>query len=302
MADCVLCGREQADVAYACSDCAGRYRRACHDIATAATGARDVANGQARRGPAVAGGSSEGRLPINLSARARLDAATNAVTTWARHVSETRGEPVTDPPRHIAGPACRSHVCEHRSCAIIRDDPDQVTVAALWLARQTEWIRHRREIEEALPVLERAARIMRSLADGPADRRWLGQCGAPLDDGPCRTDLYARDGAATARCRTCEAEYVVADRRRANAELARGYSYTATEISDAYPEIRTDRIRQWASRGRITSTGPVDGRPAYDLGEVLELAAKEAARLAGEQAKRARRRDAELQSDRELAS
>jgi len=86
---CVRCARPTPD-GYACSNCAGRAVGHLKELADLVPAARDVAHGQSRRGPAVAGGSGA-RLELNLTAQARLDAITNTLTTWARAISEERG-------------------------------------------------------------------------------------------------------------------------------------------------------------------------------------------------------------------
>lgn len=270
MTECVICERPVDGVAYGCQTCANRARTNLATTADLAVAARAVAAGLTRRGPSVGGGGG-GRLPINLAATDRLDKAQNAITTWARHVSAERGQPI---------PVGR----------------DPLATAADWLAGHVEWLRHRREVDEAYGDISAAARVITGLIDGPGDRRWLGQCGATTDDGePCRTDLHARDGAATAKCRTCGASVDVARRRAELGQLVRGYAYTASEIAAAYPHVKATRIRKWAERGRIASCGDYDGRPVYDLGEVLERAARETARRVALLAKRAdqEKRDAE---------
>jgi hypothetical protein len=81
------------DQAYACSGCAFRAGDQLHTIADMTDAARDVAQGRARRGSSGSS-SAEGRLPLNLGATQRLDAVQNALSTWARHIAETRGVPL----------------------------------------------------------------------------------------------------------------------------------------------------------------------------------------------------------------
>ena len=89
---CVVCGRPTDG--YACPTEANRAAGHLRDIADLAPAARDVAMGQTRRGAPVGGGSGSG-LELNLRATARLDAVQNTLVTWARHVSEERGIPIT---------------------------------------------------------------------------------------------------------------------------------------------------------------------------------------------------------------
>ena len=277
-AQCVICTAPLPDQAYACSRCAGRIGRDLAEVADLAGPARAVAAGQTRRGTAAVSGATQGRLPLNLAAAARVDAATNAVTTWARHVASERGVEV--PSVHAGGRTGWSE-----GDRVAQGVSGDLSAAARWLVGHLEWLRHRVEVDEVARDVAAAVRVLRGVVDGPSPRRWLGQCGAIGHDGPCRLDLGARPGATTARCR-CGASVVVADRLAELAELVRGYSYTAAEISEAYPEIRANTIRVWASRGRLLPTGEIDGRPVYDLGEVLDRARSELLRRAERQARR----------------
>jgi hypothetical protein len=269
-ATCTTCTQPVDGVAYGCGPCTKITAERLAAIAELASAARDVAAGQTRRGPAVGGTGGGSRLPLNLAAAARLDSATNAIVTWARHVIETRGG---------NGPEING---ERRTGS---SEGEPLGAAARWLVEHVEWFRHRGAWAEFHTDVAAAERVLRAVVDGPPPRRWLGQCGAPGDDGPCRHDITARAGASTARCR-CGASVVVADRLAELAHLVRGYSYTAAEIAEAYPEIRANTIRVWASRGRILPTGEIDGRPTYDLGEVLDRARDELRRRAEREAQR----------------
>lgn len=193
-----------------------------------------------------------------MRACAKLDAVTSELTTWARAVADERGQ-------------------------AIPSGPDPIATCASWLAEHVEWLRHRQESTEAFDTFAAAARVLVGLVDGPGERRWLGQCG---DD--CTTDLYARVGATFAECGTCGTRHDVADRRAWLDETARGYSYTAAEIEQAYG-IRANTIRVWHHRGRVQSSGEVDGRPLFQLGAVLDLAAQDAARRATLESRRQRK-------------
>src|SRR5690606_13335128 len=88
-----------------------------------------------------------------------------------------------------------------------------------------------------------------------------------------KLDLYVRPGDTYARC-ACGASAPVAEVLATLDKLTRAHAYTAAEIEAAY-RIRADRIRKWASRGRIAQHGTDRlGRPLYLLGDVLDLARK----------------------------
>jgi hypothetical protein len=181
---------------------------------------------------------------------------------------------------------------------------DPIISAARFLADHLEWLRHRPEADEVLADIEACARIVAGIARGPAAQKYLGPCGAvvivehrreePLfesgwdvyqtEHGPCEGDVYAREGASVGRCRDCGAE-VSTDARRAwlDAEV-RSRAFRAVEISRAY-NINIKTIRSWINRGQLIAHG--DG--LYNVGDVLDLAAADAARKAEEQARRARR-------------
>lgn len=168
-----------------------------------------------------------------------------------------------------------------------------------------EFLRHRPEVDEFLTDVEAAHRVIRGIVRGPAEQRYLGPCGAipvgPVRDGalqvdeiwagdPCEGDVYGRAGGDKGTCRTCGAQVDQAERRAWLDDEVRQHSYTAAEIADAYP-IKAATIRQWLSRGLLVAHGEINGRPLLKLGEVLELAAGDAARREEARATRARRKE-----------
>jgi hypothetical protein len=90
---CVRCGAPTDG--YACSRCAFRAGDQLHDIGDMAGAARDIAHGlSSRQSGSAAAGKPGSRLPLDLAATARLDAIEAELTTWCRHVAETRGVPL----------------------------------------------------------------------------------------------------------------------------------------------------------------------------------------------------------------
>jgi transposase len=271
------------DTAYVCPACGRGLERDLRELAELAddTPARAAQYGVGAR----SGG--EQPLPFNPDASDRLAAIASTVTTWCRHVAETRG----------------------RSLPSGGNRP--TAVAAAWLGRHdnVEWLRHRQEAERAFAELTDACRDLRRLVDRKATRRYLGPCGAPqfieagddddevgrvvyeIEGPPCTGDVYVREHATTGACDTCGGVVDAAERRMWLDETVRGHAFRIVQIADAFG-IKANTISQWVARGRLVPHGhDGEGRPLVNVGEVLDLAAQDAARRATNQAKAARRRD-----------
>jgi hypothetical protein len=140
---------------------------------------------------------------------------------------------------------------------------DPLIAAAQFLVTQLDWLRHARD-EQGGPyaasvfaeIRDCAARL-RATVEGPADRRYLGPCGATWDIGTladrdqtltCEGDVYGVAGAQTGRCRTCRTEYRQADRRIWLDEQVSGsdLAWTARGIADAL-SINVKTVRAWAT-------------------------------------------------------
>jgi hypothetical protein len=176
---------------------------------------------------------------------------------------------------------------------------DPIASLAEFLAGHLEWVRHKPFADEFLNDIDACWRVVRSLAMGPASQRYLGPCGAAIVDfdfttdrstvDTCDGDIYAREGAQSGACRTCGARVGVADRRAWLDSEVRQHAFRASQIAEAYG-VNVNTIRSWAARGQLVPHGrDSDDRPLFNVGDVLDLAAADAARRATEQAKRARR-------------
>jgi hypothetical protein len=104
-----------------------------------------------------------------------LDAVSNALTTMARAIAEERGLQIPSGALGDVSPA------------------DPLTRAAKWLTGQLDWLRHATD-EHGGPYaagvfaeIRDCASRMRAVVEGPADRRYLGPCGAP--SGGSRTSI-----------------------------------------------------------------------------------------------------------------
>lgn len=293
---CIRCGRPMADGAYACPAETAKAAEQLRSLADMVPAARDIAHGLSRRGGGGASGKPGSRLPLDLMATAKLDAVQETLTRWVDYIGTSRGQ--------------------MRPWFAFQGDP--IVIAAQWLPTNLEWMRHKPDREpdddghtwgadEFLTDVDACSRIVAGVARGPQEQRFLGPCGSPaqvettrLDAAPgehtyvdgvrCSGDVYAREGAQHGRCRTCGTEWPTAERRAWLDGEVRQYAYTAAEIADAYP-IKANTIRQWLSRGLLVPHGEIDGKPLLNLGEVLDLAAGDAARREEARATRARRKE-----------
>lgn len=186
---------------------------------------------------------------------------------------------------------------------------DPIIAAAEFIGRHLEWLRHHPACDEQLTTIEACARVVRGLVSGKAGQKYLGPCGAPTredtsvwdgerywemsEEGPpCEGDVYGRAGGDKGTCRTCGAEYDQAERRAWLDDEVRSRAFRAAHIADAY-QINVKTIRSWADRGHLIQHGTDrDGKPLYNVGDVLDLAVGDAARRAEREAKRAASRAA----------
>jgi hypothetical protein len=207
---------------------------------------------------------------------------------------------------------------------------DPIAKLALWLAGHVEWWRHRPEADEFLSDVEACLRIVRGLARGPSEQRYLGPCGADLGDmfgrgcggdvfeyappadSVCAGDVYAHRGAQRGACTTCGAHVATAERQAWLNELARSHAFTDRQIADAYPQLNVKTIRSWRDRGKLKTyyrndqgivvewADPPDGverEKLHYVGDVLDLAAADAARRETDRSTRARRRTTRHEGD-----
>lgn len=325
-AECVRCSRPMADQAYVDQHCAERalWQLLGDDsddrrpgIADMAVAARDVANGLSANLSGSGGSGRPGsRLPLDLAATAKCDSVAGTLGSWLRLVAEERGG-ITADVSHWAEP---------------------IEGIATKLSGQLEWFRHRQFADEFFTDVEACWRVLRGIVREPAAQKYLGPCGALLcwrcdhepEDPPCeRTcdgDVYGHRGAKTGTCRTCGALVDQAERSAWLDGEVRGHAFRAAEIAGAYG-VNVNTIRTWASRtradtgepalasywrtdrGLVTPWTPTDdqdelevrGPRLHYVGDVLDLAAADAARREGERAKRERRAAARAAESEEAA-
>lgn len=241
--DCARCVYPILDTAYACHEC-GKYvaKRLREQAENYAEMHLQIAR-QSRYGDKVRLSGSEPPLPFSVEASIDHGSVVNTITTWARHISEQRGEQPPSVGRNLM----------------------------LWLADQTDWLRYRQEAGEALDELDYATRIVERCIDAPAQHWYAGRC--QNDD--CGADLYGRTGAKVVRCRQCGADYDAEQTKTWLLRQADDVLGTASEVARFVSSMRGDlvtsaQIRGMAFRGRIAAHGKDRlERPTYRVGDVI---------------------------------
>lgn len=159
-------------------------------------------------------------------------------------------------------------------------EPTGPLVDALrYVARHADWLMHRPEAEQAYDELVAAAQGVMRAIDTSVGQRYAGPCSV------CSRDLYADTGASAVECKPCRMTYDMAERREFLLTAAEDRIATAAEISRAVTDlgepVTSDRIRQWAARGRLVAHAQIDRRPGYRVGDVLDLLRDDAKRRRG---------------------
>jgi hypothetical protein len=240
---CDACGQPLTDNAHLCHACTGRLRSTLHRVDDATS---ELATTVARQGRISAGtgrsSNDERPLPYDINAATVADVLANTVTTWARHVAETRGL-------------------------------DPVLPLGRWLAGHVDWIRHHPWAADMLDEIDHAVDAAIRAVDRPRSRVYAGPC--PVDD--CGQDLYARPASAHATCTGCGTQHDVQARREwmlaAVEDVVDTASVVAATVTSLGTHVTAARVRQWAHRKRILahSIDP-NGRPRYLVRDVLTLA------------------------------
>lgn len=283
---CPACGRDIADTAYVCHACARHLAKRLLRVARiwpaiedacGRLSRRTVAGAQRKPLPPIAGPScqecghtschqasltqdlaelrahrdatAEHRLahedpgPIDPAAIEAKDVAESTIATWARHVCETRN--ITPP----AG----------------------IRAALVFLARQADWLMHRREAEEALDEITAACQKAESVVDNiGVDLAFCGPCDV------CGRDLFASAGASEAYCRPCDLLYPLDARRALLVEQVDSQLMPAAEMAAALTStgspVSRALIQNWADRGRLIPRGhDVLGHRLYAVRDVRDL-------------------------------
>lgn len=131
---------------------------------------------------------------------------------------------------------------------------------------------------EILDAITQATRAV----DLPPERKFIGTCKQPLDDGkPCREDLFAMPRQHIVSCRNCGHRHDADVRReellgQIEDQLVHA-GLLSNLVTDFGVPVVSATIRSWAHRGRLPVKGnDKNRRPLYRVGDVLDLALRRA--------------------------
>lgn len=158
---------------------------------------------------------------------------------------------------------------------------------ATWLADNIHHLTQHPDAPQLADNLLEAINNATHTIDRPPDRWYAGTCNhTPNNDTPaCTGELYAKTGAHTVTCPTCDATYDTAARRTWLREAVHDVLATTTEISRALTSLDTpvtvDSINGYARRGQLTAHGTdTHGHALYRVGDVITLVTATMARKA----------------------
>lgn len=175
----------------------------------------------------------------------------------------------------------------HNEAGAVLPAVDTIAGVAAWLRPRVGWLRYHEGGQEAVDGICDAVAAVRRIVDRPVEVLYAGPC-------VCGADLYARLDASYVVCRAVVHEEALAwpveERRRWLLESAEDVLATTTEISRALTRyqqpVTPSAIRGYVGRGRLAARGErvVAGRkdplPTYRLGDVLDILAQQAEKVA----------------------
>lgn len=243
---------------YVCRECTGYYRGLLtdlpglfHELDTTITRQTRYTTPMGRRR-----GGNETPLPFNPHASEVAHVTKMTLLIHVDDIAHIRGHAVPQTPHEI----------EH----YLRD-------AAAWLTRHPDGPQRIDEITAALREARRAI-------DRPAERHYIGTCGALIEiDGVpqnCPQPLYTAYD--TTECPRCGTIANTLDHQLETLKRLKDHLMPATDAAQIFTQcghpVKADTIRKWRTRGHITNHGDnAKGQPLYQIGQILDHIKKEPA-------------------------
>lgn len=171
--------------------------------------------------------------------------------------------------------AWADHICQHS--AVPWPGEQRTAEWAKWLDRHLIDLAKTEDAVAAYDEISDSHKRLMRVIDRPTPSEFVGPCQA---DGPPQcAGVYCPRGRDTTHCRTCDLTIDIPTVRAATLEQARLTLGTAAELAPiisrfADPTIvgglNRKRITYLARRGLISGRRSQDGRPRFQLGEVID--------------------------------
>lgn len=150
--------------------------------------------------------------------------------------------------------------------------------AARWLASFPNLLAgHHQAVAMHADIGERVRAARRSI-DRPADRVYVGVCGAwnEAESKVCEAKLFAIHGHIEVVCRECETLFCVGDRQRALLSRLRSQVVTVREAEKALKpffgrSVNVKTLRTWINRGVLRNHAYAEETPKVLVADVLDL-------------------------------
>lgn len=238
---------------FICKNCLQALRRDLGDIPALIDDLHTTLSRQDAVGASSGRRASESSLPWKESASEALWVLASTVTAWVREFQDPDAAPF----------------------------PDAPIAAARWLLTNVHHVASRPEAGKVVDEIGSAVAQAYDAIDRPPDMLIAGQCG----NNGCEEYLYARPDSKTMKCRLCETEHQVTERR------AWMVNYAAEMQLPAFMCLKWVRLLMGKEIPRGTwdawvyKSGRVEavardhvGNPLYRFGDVRDLAADWVAR------------------------
>jgi hypothetical protein len=156
---------------------------------------------------------------------------------------------------------------------------DTAWIYAAWLHRLWPQISQATDAADFVATLLRLVSDAWAVIDRPPDQWFAGRCAS------CEADMYALEGAATVKCRTCGTVVDIAVQRERLLAAVDDVLATATEISRAVhitgSDVTPSKITNLYHRGKLVRYGRNrTGDHLYRVGDVLAVVDAQRARQA----------------------
>lgn len=262
---------------YLCHPCARVLERILAELPATLTDLQTTITRQSRTSRGGGGKptkAAESPLPFDVHASELADRVRNGLSTWIRHLCETRGVEPPSLPRTAT-------VWANTARGPVAVPAEPISAMAVWLVQHVQTIRQDELAGQLLAELKLLQAELRAGVDN-RQHRYAGPCTATLrplevtasstgegedetivpqlhagEPVQCGADLKRRVGAATIVCKECGADYLAAERGDWIDDRAAEHVATAAQLALVLTEsgysMKAATIRKWGERGRLAA-------------------------------------------------